>query len=149
VEPHNFFYDRQADAVPLIPVRSIGLVKFIKNTCQSFLRDLLPAVRDRDLHLRPALLDGDTYRSTRIGEFHRVIQEVDPHLLQEFLTAHDFHFREFGIHRQLLRLPFLDEKQYTAPQLLGEVVLLLVVQRHLIIDPGQCQYLRREIGQTI
>ena len=124
----------------------MGLVRLIK-----LLKDPLPACRG-DLAARIGNGDGnavavlkDLHRdaSALWGKLDRIIQQVYPNLLHEFLVCTDLALFKIQIQFQSLSAPLVLQQQHTVAQLFGEIVFCHVRQNALVFHPGHVQHIRR------
>lgn len=87
VQGHNFPNHGQAQAVALGFVAGIGLVKLVKNPGLGLRFDTRALVGDGHADRIRAVLKREGYHTAFGRKFDRIVQQVDPHFLQQRFAA--------------------------------------------------------------
>lgn len=114
----HFFDDGEADAVALGGVRLITLVELLEDTIQLIRRDGFARVDDGHSERVRGFGDRDLELTEFGGELDGVVDQIDPDLLEQFLTGFDAVFIKVQIQLQFLFAPLAFQQQDTGADLL-------------------------------
>ena len=117
---HDFFDNGQPNTVALGGVGFVRLIKLLENAVPFFRRDGAAGIRDSHPDAFRACMDCHPDQSILRRKFNRVVQQIDPDLLQQLQIGFDLIFVKTQTQIQVLCVPFAFQQQDAGADLLRE-----------------------------
>ena len=146
VKLHNPFYNSQTHPVSLGGVGFVRLVELVEDLFLMFRGNLAAGIGYGNFQALGLLPDLYPDGVSLWGKFHRIVQQIQPHLLEQFFIGLDGVFPELHLQLQVFAAPFSLQHQNARADLLRQVEAGNIRQDGLVFHLGQVQYVGSHIA---
>ena len=148
MQVNNFFDNGQPHAVALGGVGFVRLIELLENAVPFFGRNGAAGVRDSHPDTFRTGLDRHPDQPVFRRELDRVVQQIDPDLLQQLRIGFDLIFVKVQAQIQVFCAPSALQQQDAGADLLREIEPVCLPEDGLVFDPGKVQHIGSQGGKA-